>query len=64
MVPDASRSNRGRTVLIRCIDCKILIGTQNGSIPETEIQWSLCTRCTARRNGMVGAKTANELGIY
>jgi len=68
MLRDMASASRGalqkRTVIVQCIDCKIVIGTETGSSPATEVQWSLCSRCVARRNGMVGAKTPNELGIY
>jgi len=53
-----------KTIIVQCIDCNIVIGTEVGSTPTTEVQWSLCSRCVARRNGMVGAKSPNELGIY
>jgi hypothetical protein len=58
------RAVNKKAIVIQCIDCKIVIGTEAGSTPKTEIQWSLCSRCVARRNGMMGAKTPNELGIY
>jgi len=61
---ESRRPAHRKTVIIQCIDCKIVIGTEIGSSPSTEVQWSLCSRCVARRNGMVGAKTAHELGIY
>ena len=64
MTGEHRRTVSKRTIVIKCIDCKIVIGTEAGSTPKTEVQWSLCSRCVARRNGMVGAKTPNELGIY
>jgi hypothetical protein len=64
MTGDSRRPMHRRTVIIQCIDCEMVIGTEIGSTPSTEVQWSLCSRCVARRNGMVGAKTPNDLGIY
>jgi hypothetical protein len=64
LMSDSRRVVRRKTVIVQCIDCKIVIGTETGSSPATEVQWGLCSRCVARRNGMVGAKTPNDLGIY
>ncbi|MDG6899521.1 MAG: hypothetical protein JRN33_04520 [Nitrososphaerota archaeon] len=52
-----------KTVLVKCIDCKLVMGTEKGLTPEVEVQWSLCTKCISRRNGVVGARTPLELGI-
>jgi hypothetical protein len=53
-----------KTTVVQCIDCKIVIGTEPGTTQKTEVLWSLCTRCVARRNGVIGAKSPHELGIY
>jgi hypothetical protein len=42
----------------------MVIGSEAGELARTEIHWDLCTRCAAKRNGMVGARGPNDLGIY
>ena len=59
-----SRRAISRAVVIKCIDCEIVMGVESGEIPETVVRWAICTRCVARRNGMAGAKTPQDLGIY
>jgi len=51
-------------VVIQCIDCANVIGTEKGRTPQVETSWSLCGRCVARRNGVIGARSSDELGIY
>jgi hypothetical protein len=60
MPPEVPR----RTTVIKCIDCKAVIGTEIGRTRETRSTWTLCQRCVMRRNGMVGAKGPHDLGIY
>lgn len=55
---------RQSTVVFRCVDCRMVIGSEAGESPRTEIHWDLCARCAARRTGMVRAREPNDLGIY
>ncbi|HXW36493.1 MAG TPA: hypothetical protein VEJ36_01120 [Nitrososphaerales archaeon] len=55
---------RSRTVIVRCVDCDLVMGVESGESPRTRVRWAICTRCVARRNGLEGAKTLHELGIY
>jgi hypothetical protein len=64
MKNDFGRRKRQNAVVFRCVDCKLIIGSEAGESPRTQIQWDLCARCAAKRIGVVGARGPNELGIY
>jgi len=58
------KKTQKKTIVIQCIDCALVIGTEKGQRQQVENSWGLCGRCVAKRNGMVGARSPGELGIY
>ncbi|MGD0145227.1 MAG: hypothetical protein ABSB53_00010 [Nitrososphaerales archaeon] len=40
------------------------IGSELGTSKKVKVSWGLCERCVAKRNGMIGARSPRELGIY
>lgn len=59
-----SKATKKKTIVVKCVDCNLVVGTEKGTRPELETQWSICGRCLAKRNGLFSAKNFGELGIY
>ena len=58
------KKTQKKTIVIQCIDCALVIGTEKGQGQQVENSWGLCGRCVAKRNGFIGARSSEELGIY
>lgn len=58
------RDPQAKTIVVYCVDCKKVMGSELGTSKRVKVSWGLCERCVTRRNGMVGARSPRELGIY